>query len=113
MSEGVMIPTTSPFRNTRHRPEPPEVKAPGSRAHRRPSCRGGGGECQGRPPPQPWILSPTEFLDDLAAASTKEALHEVIPLLGAVGRAQVLRNLFNYLGANAEYDDVALHRVAA
>lgn len=55
----------------------------------------------------------SELLGDLAAASTKEGLHEVIPLLGAVGRAQVLGSLFGYLGANAEYDDIALHRAAA
>lgn len=54
-----------------------------------------------------------EFLADLANASNKEEIHEIIPLLGAVGRAQVLGSLFNYLGANAEYDDVALHRAAA
>lgn len=54
-----------------------------------------------------------EFLRDLGGASGKEELHEVIPLLGAVGRAQVLPALFNYVGANAEYDDVTLHRAAA
>jgi hypothetical protein len=54
-----------------------------------------------------------EFLSDLAAASSKEDLHRVIPLLGAVGRARVLPSLFNHLGVNAEYDDVALHRAAA
>jgi hypothetical protein len=54
-----------------------------------------------------------EFLADLNAALGKDELHEVIPLLGAVGRAQVLPALFNYVGAKAEYDDVALHRAAA
>jgi len=55
----------------------------------------------------------TEFLDLIGKASTKAEVSELIPLLGASGRPQVLPQLFQYLGANAEYDDVTLHKAAA
>jgi len=62
-----------------------------------------------------------EALDALAkqlSAATDEAtgkddVRQLIPLLGAVGRPQVLSRLFRFLGAAGEYDDVGLHRAAA
>ncbi|HXF50527.1 MAG TPA: hypothetical protein VNM43_02455 [Dehalococcoidia bacterium] len=46
-------------------------------------------------------------------ATTKDDVRQLIPLLGAVGRPQVLSRLFRFLGARAEYDDVGLHQAAA
>ncbi len=54
-----------------------------------------------------------DFLRDMAAAKTKAELHEVIPLLGAVGRVEVLRPLFDHVGRDAVWDDPAVHRAAA
>lgn len=54
-----------------------------------------------------------QFLAEVADAHTKAELHELLPLLGAVGRASALPVLFRYVGSAAEYDDAGLHRVAA
>ncbi len=54
-----------------------------------------------------------EFVAEFADATDKTELHELMPILAAVGRAGVLRPLFQYLGGNAVYDDPALHRAAA
>jgi hypothetical protein len=54
-----------------------------------------------------------QFIGEMQMASSKEEARELIPLLGAVGRPQVLSQLFKYLGANAEYDDATMHRAAA
>lgn len=54
-----------------------------------------------------------EFIAEFDAAREKSELHELMPLLGAVGRSGVLRPLFQCVGGNAIYDDPALHRAAA
>jgi hypothetical protein len=54
-----------------------------------------------------------EFLAEFGETTDKGALHELMPLLAAVGRPDVLRALFEYVGGNAVYDDPALHRAAA
>ncbi len=54
-----------------------------------------------------------EFLKDMETATTKEQLHEVMPLLGAVGRPDVLRPLFGHLGRDAVWDNAAVHQAAA
>jgi len=54
-----------------------------------------------------------DFLTDLEGTPSKDELREVLPLLGVVGRAKVLPALFRHVGRDAEYDDDALHRIAA
>lgn len=53
------------------------------------------------------------WLQELAVSSTKDQVRELLPLLGATGRPQVLPCLRRYLGASAEYDDPVLRREAA
>lgn len=53
------------------------------------------------------------FLADLYAATAKEEVREIAPLLGAVGRPSTFAALFAYLGEDAVYDDALLRRAAA
>lgn len=54
-----------------------------------------------------------EFVSEFADVTEKTELHEFMPLLSAVGRTEVLRPLFEYVGSNAVYDDPVVHRTAA
>lgn len=53
------------------------------------------------------------FLDEFTSTSDKDELRSLMPLLGAVARPSVLQPLFEYLGADAVYDDQALKGDAA
>lgn len=54
-----------------------------------------------------------KLIVELEAASTKDPVAELLPVLGATGRPMVLPYLLRYLGARAIYDDPNLHRIAA
>lgn len=54
-----------------------------------------------------------ELADAATSAATKDAIKELLPLLGATGRPQVLSEILRFLGAEAVYDDPSVHRVAA
>jgi hypothetical protein len=54
-----------------------------------------------------------KFLAEFAAAKDKTELQALMPVLAAIGRPSVLQPLFGHVGADAVYDDPALHREAA
>lgn len=54
-----------------------------------------------------------ELLEELEVTGTKDEILELVPLLGAIARPQVVAPLLSYIGPDAVYDDRDIRRAAA
>lgn len=54
-----------------------------------------------------------ELLEELEVTGSKDEILELVPLLGAIGRPQVVAPLLAYIGPDAVYDDRDIRRAAA